>query len=104
MINISLLKRLSPKIDKKQIKIFVYFCKTRSRIQQASRGKTKSSSTINILGIDNITYRKRIEQQMTTDMTWDNAEIDHVKPIYLFDVSDKDELKEAFTWKSTQPF
>ena len=33
----------------------------------------------------------------------ENIEIDHVKPICLFDVSKDDELKEAFSWKNTQP-
>ena len=35
-------------------------------------------------------------------MNWPNIEIDHVKAICLFDVS-KEELKEAFSWKNTQP-
>ena len=39
---------------------------------------------------------------MTPDMTWDNIEIDHVKAICMFDVSKKEELKEAFSWKNTQ--
>ena len=40
---------------------------------------------------------------MTPDMTWDNIEIDNVKPICFFDVSKHEELKEAFSWKNTQP-
>ena len=40
---------------------------------------------------------------MTPDMTWDNIEIDHVKAICLLDVSKDEELKEAFSWKNTQP-
>ena len=36
-------------------------------------------------------------------MNWDNIEIDHVKPIYMFDVAEDDQLKEAFCWKNTQP-
>ena len=36
-------------------------------------------------------------------MTWDIIEIDHVKPIGLFDVSDDEQLKEAFNWRNTQP-
>ena len=40
---------------------------------------------------------------MTTDMTWYNIEIDHVKPICLFDVTKDEELKQAFNWKNTQP-
>ena len=40
---------------------------------------------------------------MTPDMNWSNIEIDHVKPICMFDVSKDDELKKAFSWKNTQP-
>ena len=36
-------------------------------------------------------------------MNWTNIEIDHVKPICLFNIFDDEELKLAFNWKSTQP-
>ena len=36
-------------------------------------------------------------------MNWSNTEIDHVKSIYLIDVSKDEKLKEAFSWKNTQP-
>ena len=78
-------------------------CKTRSRFRQVLNGKSKSSSTIDILGIDSNTYKRWIEFQMTPDMTWDNIEIDHVKVICLFDLSKDEKLKEAFSWKNTQP-
>ena len=64
---------------------------------------TKRSSTKEILGIDIDIYRKWIEYQMTPDMTWDNIEIDHVRPISSFDISDDEQLKEAFNWRNTQP-
>ena len=76
---------------------------TRRRIHHALNGKSKSSSTIDILGIDVETYRRWIEWQMTPEMSWSNIEIDHVKPICMFDVSKDEELKEAFNWKNTQP-
>ena len=34
---------------------------------------------------------------MTPDMTWDNTEIDHAKPICMFDVSKDEELRDAFS-------
>ena len=40
---------------------------------------------------------------MTPAMKWTNIEIDHVKPTFLFDISNNDEIKEAFFWKNTQP-
>ena len=63
----------------------------------------KQSSTKELLGIDFETYKKWIEYQMTPEMNWSNIEIGHVKAICLFDVSKDEELKEAFTWKNTQP-
>ena len=71
---------------------FRLICKTRSRIRQALKGKSKSSSTRNILGIDINTHKRWIEWQMTPDMTWDNIEIDHVKAICLFDLSKEEDL------------
>ena len=36
-------------------------------------------------------------------MNWSNIEIDHSKPICMFDVSKNKELREAFCSKNTQP-
>ena len=76
---------------------------TRRRVHRALKGKSKSSSTIDILGTDINTYKRWIEWQMTPEMHWTKNEIDHVKPICMFDVSNDEELKEAFSWKNTQP-
>ena len=78
-------------------------CITRSRIRQALNRKTKSSSTIHILGMDIDVYRKWVEFQMTPEMNWLNIEIDHVEAICLSDLSKDEELKEDFNWKNTQP-
>ena len=76
---------------------------TRCRIYHALNRKTKSSSTLDILGIDIETYKKWLEFQFTPEMNWSNVEIDHVKPICMFDVTKDNELREAFNWKNTQP-
>ena len=78
-------------------------CKTRSRIYKSLKGMTKQLSSINILGIDIDLYRKWLEFQFTPDMNWGNIEIDHVKPLCMFDVSKFEEFKETFNWKNTQP-
>jgi 5-methylcytosine-specific restriction endonuclease McrA len=40
-------------------------------------------------------------------MTWENQgtywEIDHIKPIDLFDLNDENQLYEAFHYTNTQP-
>ena len=76
---------------------------TRRRIHHALNDKTKPSSTRDILGMDNDLYRKWIEFHITPEMNWTNIELDHVKPFCMFDVSDNEQLKEAFSWKNTQP-
>ena len=91
---------------KNQIKTDVHFRlirNTRRRIHHALNGKSKSSSTREILGIDIETYKKWIKIQMTPELNWNNFEIDHVQPICMFDVSKEEELKEAFCWKNIQP-
>ena len=76
---------------------------TRNRIYKSLKGMTKQSTTKEVLGIDVDLYIKWIEFQMTPEMNWSNIEIDHVKAICLFDVSDDEQLREAFNWKNTQP-
>ena len=66
---------------------------TRNRIYRSLKGMTKQSSTRDILGIDIETYKKWINIQMSPDMTSDKIEIDHVKPICMFDVSIDEELR-----------
>ena len=56
---------------------------------------TKQSSSINILGLDIDLYRKWLEFQFTPEMDWENIEIDHVKPICMFDVTKDEELKRS---------
>ena len=75
----------------------------RSRIYKSLRGLTKQTSSRDILGIDIDLYRKWIEFQFTPEMNWSNIEIDHVKAICLFDISNDEQLKEAFNWRNTQP-
>ena len=63
----------------------------------------KQTSIEEFLGIDVDLYIMLIEYQMNPEMNWSNIGIDHLKPISSFDISDGEELKEAFTWRNTQP-
>ena len=76
---------------------------TRNRICKSLKGMMKQSLSRDKLGIDAEIYRKRIEYQMTPEMNWQIIDIDHVKAISLFDVSEDEELRETFNWKNTQP-
>ena len=75
---------------------------TKNRIYKSLKGMMKQSSSRDILGIDIYFYKKWIESQFTPEMNWSNIEIDHVKPICLFDVSKDEELGEVFNWKNIQ--
>ena len=81
---------------------FQLISNTRNRNYKSLKGLTKQSSTKDILGIDNETYRKWFEWQMTPEMNWSDIEIDQVKPICMFDISEEEELRDAFSWKNTQ--
>ena len=76
---------------------------SRRRVHHALIGKLKSISTRETLGSDFDTYKKWIENQMTPEINWSNIEIDHMKPIFMFDISKYEELRETFCWKITQP-
>ena len=83
-------KKISFKIRYKTDNSFRLISETRSRILNALNCKLKSSSSKQISGIDIDLLIKWIEYQFTPEMKWLNFEIDHVKPICMFDVS-KDE-------------
>ena len=82
---------------------FKLICNTGRRIHRALNGKSKSSSSRDILGIDIDLFRKWLEFQFTPEMNWETIEIDHVKPICTFDVTKDGELKAALNWRNTQP-
>ena len=73
---------------------------TRNRIYKSLKSLTKQSSSRDLLGIDIETYRRWIVWQMTPEMNWSNIEIDHVKPICMFDLSKDEELRESFCWQN----
>ena len=75
----------------------------RTRIYKTLNGKSKSVHAKEILGIDIETYKRWIKYQMTEEMNFNNIHIDHVKPISSFDISNDNELLEAFNWRNTQP-
>ena len=76
---------------------------SRQEIHHTLNGKSKSSSTRDILGIDNNLYNKWIEYQFTPGTNWSDIEIDLVEPICMFNMSVDEELNYAFNCKNTQP-
>ena len=79
----------------------------RARINQALKGKLKSSSSIDLLGCTIEEYKEYISQLFDKNMNWDNYgtywEIDHIKPCDSFDLSNLEEQKKCFHYTNTQP-
>lgn len=67
----------------------------------------KSNSTVDYLGCDMKSYHSFLEQQFDSNMSWDNYgiywEIDHIKPIDSFDLSNPQQLYECFHYLNTRP-
>jgi hypothetical protein len=67
----------------------------------------KQNKTIEYLGCSIGEYMVYLESKFTSDMTWENQgtywEIDHIKPIDKFNLTNPDELFECFHYLNTQP-
>ena len=68
---------------------------------------SKSNKANYYLGIKVSSYRAYIESLFTGDMNWSNRsvlwQIDHIKPLSLFNLLDENECLSAFNYKNTQP-
>jgi len=67
----------------------------------------KNHHTVEYLGCTIEEYKSYLEKLFTQEMTWENYgtywEIDHIKPIDSFNLSDPKELFECFHYTNTQP-
>ena len=77
----------------------------RSRIYQAliKQITKKNSKTEELLGISFEEFKNYIEFLMTSEMTWNNIELDHVRPLSSFNLTDPTQLKEASHYSNIQP-
>lgn len=75
----------------------------RARLAQALNGKSKSSSTIELLGCDIDYFVNYIKIQLLPGMTLDNIEIDHMMPCASFDLTKVEEQKSCFHYTNLQP-
>ena len=76
----------------------------RSGLRQAlSRQSTnKTIRTEDLLGISFNEFKKYIDFLMTTNMKWNNIELDHVYPLSAFNLTDTNQLKEANHYSNIQ--
>lgn len=80
----------------------------RTRLWAALKGKTKSASTLELLGCTVEYLKFHLQSQFTEGMSWDNYgkngwEIDHFIPIKSFDLTDPAQQRECFHWTNLQP-
>ena len=80
-------------------------CNLRSRLRQALLRQVahKFSKTEELLGISFEEFKEYIEFLMTSEITWDNIELDHVRPLSSFNLTDLEQLKEASHYSNIQP-
>jgi hypothetical protein len=85
----------------------------RSRLNIAMRGKYKSGSAVDLLGCAIPEFIQHIEKQFEPWMNWNNRgraidgrltwQIDHIKPLGAFDITDPIELGKACHFSNLQP-
>ena len=98
-------------LKRKQTDINYRLKKTiRARLSNAIKNNQKSGSAIRDLGCSVEELKQHIELQFKNGMTWDNWgsgpnkwQIDHIKPLFKFDLTDELQLKEACNYTNLQP-
>lgn len=79
----------------------------RTRINLSLKGNNKGISTSKLLGCSISDYKLYLEKQFDNKMNWNNYgtywEIDHIKELHKFDLTDAIQIKEAFHFSNTQP-
>lgn len=80
----------------------------RKRINITLKQKSFRIKTEEGLGCSLVYLKAHLESLFQLNMTWDNYgkggwEIDHIKPLSSFDLTDKDQLKKACHYTNLQP-
>ena len=78
----------------------------RKRISTVLSGKSKSQTTLSLLGCSLEFFKIYIEQKFKDGMTWDNYglwHIDHIIPCYSFDLTIPSNQQACFHYTNLQP-
>lgn len=79
----------------------------RNRLKNAIKNEFKSGKTLELLGCSIEEFKIHLEKQFNENMNWDNRgsywEIDHIKPIALFDLTNPEQQRECFYYTNLQP-
>ena len=77
-----------------------------SRLRAALNGKSKSISTINLLGCSIEDLKIYLEKKFKKGMNWKNKHlihIDHIRPCASFDLTEPEQQKICFHYTNLQP-
>lgn len=80
--------------------------RVRVALYQYKRGSRKAGGAVKDLGCTIQELLNHLESQFSPNMSWENYgewELDHVKPLSLFDLTDSVQFKEAANFKNLQP-
>lgn len=79
----------------------------RNRIAKLISRGDKSETTKELLGCSSEKFKEYIEEQFTDDMNWDNYgtywQVDHIIPLNLFNMKNKEERLYAFNYRNCRP-
>lgn len=81
-------------------------CNLRARLNRALRGNYKGGSAIRDLGCSVEKFMEHIASLFKYGMSWENYgewHLDHVKPLVLFDLSNRSEFLKASHFTNYQP-
>lgn len=85
---------------------FKLICCLRARLLPALKGNAKRGSAVRDLGCSIEELRQHIERQFWPGMQWTNFgewQIDHIRPLSSFDLTDRKQLLKAVNWRNLQP-
>jgi hypothetical protein len=78
----------------------------RNRLYSAVKGKSKAGSAVKDLGCSIEEFKIYLESKFELGMTWDNYgkwEIDHIKPLVMFKLENREDLLLACNYTNLQP-
>lgn len=82
-------------------------CNLRSRLSNALRGRTKNASAIKDLGCSTEELKTYLASKFTGEMSWDNYgtvwEIDHIRPLANYDLTDREVVLMLVHFTNLQP-
>jgi len=79
----------------------------RKRIYSYLKGKNLGFNSVDYLGCNVDSYKEYLQLKFDSNMSWENYgeywEIDHIIPLFSFDLSVESNIKQAFNYENTRP-